>query len=139
MTAATNTFVPGLDGLSAAEVQQRIELGQVNDVPHGTSRTVGEIIRANVFTRFNMLLGILVVVVLFVAPIQDALFGFVLVANTSIGIVQEVRAKRTLDRVRLLVTPVVTVRPTRICRRNTRRRSVTSSLARTSRCGRSRC
>ena len=105
MTTSTNAYVPGLDGLSPAEVQERIERGQVNDIPHGTSRTVPEIIRANIFTRFNMLLGILVVVVLFVAPIQDALFGFVLVANASIGIVQELRAKRALDRLALLSAP----------------------------------
>ena len=105
MTGSTSTYVPGLDGLSAAEVQQRVERGQVNDIPHGTSRTIGEIIRANVFTRFNVLLGILVVVVLFVAPIQDALFGFVLVANASIGIVQELRAKQALDRLALLSAP----------------------------------
>ncbi len=71
----------------------------------GTSRTVGDIIRANIFTRFNMLLGFLLVVVLFVAPVQDALFGFVLVANASIGIVQELRAKRALDRLALLSAP----------------------------------
>ena len=45
-TTAT-TDMPGLDGLSPAEVQQRIDRGEVNDIPHGTSRTVGEIVRAN--------------------------------------------------------------------------------------------
>lgn len=105
MTGTTNTYVPGLDGLSAAEVQQRIDRGEINDIPHGTSRTVGEIVRANIFTRFNMLLGALVVIVLFVAPIQDALFGFVLVANASIGILQELRAKKALDRLALLSAP----------------------------------
>ena len=105
MTGTTNTRVPGLEGLSPAEVQQRIDRGDVNDIPQGTSRTVGDIVRANVFTRFNLLLGVLVVVVLFVAPIQDALFGFVLVANAFIGIVQELRAKRALDRLALLSAP----------------------------------
>ncbi len=76
MTGTTDTRTPGLDGLSPIEVQQRISRGEINDIPSGTSRTVGEIVRANVFTRFNMLLGFLLVVVLFVAPIQDALFGF---------------------------------------------------------------
>lgn len=105
MTGTTNSYVPGLDGLNAAEVQQRVDRGEINDIPHGTSRTVGEIVRANIFTRFNMLLGALVVIVLFVAPIQDALFGFVLVANASIGIVQELRAKQALDRLALLSAP----------------------------------
>ena len=105
MTGTTQLRTPGLDGLSAIEVQQRVDRGQINDIPHGTSRTVGDIVRANVFTRFNMLLGFLLVVVLFVAPIQDALFGFVLVANAAIGIVQELRAKRALDRLALLSAP----------------------------------
>jgi len=77
MTGITNTRVPGLEGLSPAEVQQRIDRGDVNDIPQGTSRTVGDIVRANVFTRFNLLLGVLVVVVLFVAPIQDACLDFI--------------------------------------------------------------
>lgn len=105
MTGTTQLRTPGLDGLTAVEVQQRVDRGQVNDIPHGTSRTVADIVRANIFTRFNMLLGFLLVVVLLVAPIQDALFGFVLVANASIGIVQELRAKRALDRLALLSAP----------------------------------
>jgi cation-transporting ATPase E len=62
-------------------------------------------VRANVFTRFNALLGGLLVVILIVGPIQDALFGFVLIVNTAIGIIQEVRARRTLDRLALLNEP----------------------------------
>ena len=52
---------------------------------------------ANVFTRFNAIIGVLFVIIVVVGPIQDGLFGFVIVANTAIGIVQELRAKRTLD------------------------------------------
>ncbi len=99
-----------LRGLSAAEVDERVALGQVNSQPSQTSRTYSGIIRANVLTRFNLILSIMAVVVLSVGELPDALFALVVVANTSIGIVQEVRAKRTLDRVRLLVSPVVTVR-----------------------------
>ncbi|MEU5178608.1 cation-translocating P-type ATPase [Streptomyces longwoodensis] len=84
-------------GLTAAEVAERVERGQVNDVPVRSSRSLGEIIRANVFTRFNAVIGVLWLVMLAVAPIQDTLFGFVIVANTGIGIVQEWRAKKTLD------------------------------------------
>jgi cation-transporting ATPase E len=67
-----------------------------------TSRTVGEIIKANVLTRFNAILGTLLVVILVVGPAQDALFGIVLVSNAAIGIFQEVRAKLTLDRLALV-------------------------------------
>ena len=97
--------MPAAEGLTAQEVAERVALGQVNDVPAVPSRTVGQIVRANVFTRFNALLGSLLVVILIVGPIQDALFGFVLVANAGIGIYQELRAKRTLDSLAVLTSP----------------------------------
>jgi cation-transporting ATPase E len=84
-------------GLSPAEVARRIGAGEVNDVPLRSSRSTAEIVRANVFTRFNAIIGVLFLVILVVGPVQDGLFGFVIVANTAIGIVQELRAKRTLD------------------------------------------
>ncbi|MEU9390625.1 HAD-IC family P-type ATPase [Streptomyces sp. NPDC048324] len=84
-------------GLSAAEVAERVSRGQVNDVPVRSSRSIGEIVRANVFTRFNAIIGVLWLIMLFVAPFQDSLFGYVILANTGIGIIQEWRAKRTLD------------------------------------------
>ncbi len=92
-------------GLTAAEVAERVARGQVNDVPQAPTRTTADIVRANVVTRFNILLGALLVVVLLVAPVQDALFGIVLVVNTAIGIIQELRAKQTLDRLALLSAP----------------------------------
>lgn len=92
-------------GLTRAEVAERVERGQVNDVPAVPSRTVAQIVRANVLTRFNALLGSLLVVILIVGPIQDALFGGVLVANAAIGIYQELRAKRILDRLAVLTSP----------------------------------
>ncbi|MFG2294005.1 HAD-IC family P-type ATPase [Streptomyces sp. NPDC048603] len=88
-------FKPG--GLTTAEVAERIARGAVNDVPVRSSRSTADIVRGNVFTRFNAIIGVLWVIMLFVAPIQDSLFGFVIVANTGIGIVQELRAKKTLD------------------------------------------
>jgi cation-transporting ATPase E len=97
--------VPAAEGLTAQEVAERVALGRVNDVPAVPSRTVGQIVRANVFTRFNALLGSLLVVILIVGPIQDALFGFVLVANAGVGIYQELRAKRTLDSLAVLTSP----------------------------------
>ncbi|MGW0364271.1 HAD-IC family P-type ATPase [Streptomyces sp. NPDC002990] len=93
--APAPAFKPG--GLSTAEVAERVARGDVNDVPVRSSRSTTEIIRANVLTRFNAIIGVLWVVMLFVAPIQDSLFGFVIIANTGIGIIQELRAKKTLD------------------------------------------
>jgi cation-transporting P-type ATPase E len=94
-----------LTGLSSAEVRERIARGLVNDVPEAPTRTIGQIVRANVVTRFNLLLGSLLVVILVVGPLQDALFGIVLVSNALVGIVQEVRAKRTLERLALISAP----------------------------------
>jgi cation-transporting P-type ATPase E len=96
-------------GLTAAEVAERVAEGQVNDVPAAPTRTVAEIVRANVLTRFNFLLGSLLVVILWVGPLQDALFGLVLIANTLVGIVQEVRAKRTLERLAVISAPTARV------------------------------
>ncbi|WP_261569854.1 cation-translocating P-type ATPase [Frankia gtarii] len=85
-------------GLTAAEVAERIADGRVNDVPLRSSRNLGEIVRANVFTRINAIIGVLLVFMVIVGPFQDALFGGVIVANTLVGLFQELRAKRTLDR-----------------------------------------
>ena len=98
------------EGLTQDEVRQRIEAGLVNQVVERPSRTTGEIVRANVVTRFNILLGALLLVVLVVLrEPRDALFGIVLVTNAAIGIVQELRAKRTLDRLELVAAPRVRV------------------------------
>ncbi|HET9442932.1 MAG TPA: HAD-IC family P-type ATPase, partial [Acidimicrobiales bacterium] len=100
----------GLDGLSPAEVSERVARGEVNDVPDTASRTVGAILRANLLTRFNAILGVLLAVIVVVGPPQDALFAGVLVSNALIGIVQELRAKRTLDRLAVLSAPKARVR-----------------------------
>ncbi|WP_371670672.1 cation-translocating P-type ATPase [Streptomyces sp. NBC_00289] len=97
-------------GLTAAEVAERVARGQVNDVPVRSSRSLGEIVRANVFTRFNAIIGVLWLVMLFVAPVQDSLFGYVILANTGIGIVQEWRAKKTLDSLAVIGEARPTVR-----------------------------
>src|SRR5215475_6637496 len=94
-----------VDGLSGEEVARRIAAGQVNRSSERTSRTLGDILAANLFTRFNFILGTLLVAILAVGQPRDALFGIVLVVNALIGIVQEVRAKRTLDRLAVLNTP----------------------------------
>jgi cation-transporting ATPase E len=74
-------------------------------MPEANSRSVRDILTANLLTRFNALLGSLLVVILVVGPIQDAVFGLILVANALIGIGQELRAKVTLDRLAILAAP----------------------------------
>ena len=110
MTSETQRVAANPQGLSSAEVAERVAAGQVNVVTETTSRTTADIVRANLVTRFNILLAILLgVVLLIVQEPRDALFGIVLVSNAAIGIVQELRAKRTLDRLALLTAPMASV------------------------------
>src|SRR6266700_7133655 len=92
-------------GLSSAEVAERRSRGLANGSTERTSRSVAEILRANILTRFNFILGALLAVILAIGEPQDALFGLVLVANALIGIAQELRAKRALDRLAVLSAP----------------------------------
>src|ERR1039458_9760236 len=93
------------EGLSRAEVTRRRAQGLGNEAGERISRSVGEILRANILTRFNFILGVLLAVILAAGEPQDALFGIVLVTNALIGIAQELRAKRTLDRLAGLRAP----------------------------------
>ncbi len=96
-------------GLSSAEAAEREARGLGNGGRDRTSRSLGEILRANLLTRFNFILGTLLAVILAIGEPQDALFGVVLVANVLIGIAQELRAKLTLDRLAVLSAPRVRV------------------------------
>ena len=96
-------------GLSSAQVAERHSRGLTNAGGERTSRSVPEILRANILTRFNLILGVLLAVILVWGEPQDALFGIVLVSNALIGIGQELRAKRTLDRLAVLSAPKVRV------------------------------
>ncbi|OBJ45430.1 magnesium-transporting ATPase [Mycolicibacterium mucogenicum] len=89
-------------GLSDDEVAQRVAAGQTNDVPTRAARSVSEIIRANVFTRINAILGTLFLIVLATGSVINGLFGLLIVANSAIGIIQELRAKQTLDRLAIV-------------------------------------
>jgi cation-transporting P-type ATPase E len=89
-------------GLTSAMVAERAARGEVNDAARRTSRSVLEIVRANVLTRFNAIVAILCAVILITGQPQDALFGLIIVANSGVGVVQELRAKRTLDRLTVL-------------------------------------
>ena len=93
------------EGLSRAEVAERRSRGQVNDVPASSTHSVPQILRANILTPFNALLGGLLAVILVVGPLQDALFGLVLIANSLTGIIQELRAKRALDHLTVVNAP----------------------------------
>lgn len=105
MSATTAVEMPeiGATGLTSKEVVQRIESGQSNAVKTSSSRSVQDIVRANVFTLFNGIIFAAMVLVLITGSWRDAVFGFVIIINTGIGIVTELRAKRTLDKLSILV------------------------------------
>jgi cation-transporting ATPase E len=98
------------DGLSTAEVNERVVRGEVNVASDKASRKVWDIVRTNTFTRFNALLSVLFVVILFVGQPIDGLFFIAVIINSGMGIVQELRAKRTLDKLSILSAPRVVVR-----------------------------
>ncbi len=97
-------------GLSADEVAARIADGKTNDVPTRASRSVAEIVRANVFTRINAILGVLLLIVLSTGSLINGMFGLLIVANSGIGIIQELRAKKTLDNLAIVGQAKPTVR-----------------------------
>lgn len=92
-------------GLTATQVAQRVSLGQVNRVREQTSRSLAAIVRENVFTLFNAIIVGASVIVLLFGHIQDGIFGGVMVINAVIGIVSELRAKRTLDALAIVDAP----------------------------------
>lgn len=89
-------------GLAAAEVAERKKLGQVNKHGKGTGRSVAQILRANIFTRVNAILGVLCAIVLSTGSIINAAFGLLIIANSAVGVIQELRAKKTLDQLRIV-------------------------------------
>ena len=104
--AAPATTFPGL---TAAEDRERVESGQTNVTPRPGGHTTWDIIRTNVFTWFNLMLGALFVAVVVFGSWKDGLFGVIIVTNALIGIVQEMRAKIALDRLSVLTAPAAKV------------------------------
>ena len=92
-------------GLSSAQAQDRMDAGWGNLPIDPPGKTVGQIIKSNVFTYFNMLFFVLAAFVLVFGTWQNAMFLGVVFANIAIGIVQELRSKRTLDKLTLLTAP----------------------------------
>ncbi|MDA2889364.1 cation-translocating P-type ATPase [Mycolicibacterium sp. BiH015] len=93
---------PTVTGLSDAEVAARVADGKTNDVPTRAARSVSEIVRGNVFTRINAILGVLFVIVLSTGSVINGAFGLLIIANSAIGIIQELRAKQTLDKLAIV-------------------------------------
>ena len=106
----SETAVDPTIGLTAAQVAERRADGRTNDVPDSPVRTLGQIVRANVLTPVNAIISTLLVLILVAGYPADALFAGVIVSNSIIGVVQELRARRTLHRLELLNAPKATAR-----------------------------
>ncbi|MCM1358263.1 MAG: hypothetical protein NC205_06680, partial [Prevotella sp.] len=96
-------------GLSAAQVAQRTADGFYNKPVESPSKTIKEIISENVFTYFNFIFLILAVLLAITGSYRDMTFMPIIIANTLIGIIQELRSKRTLDKLTMLHAPVTSV------------------------------
>jgi cation-transporting ATPase E len=96
-------------GLTAEQVQDRTGRGLVNRAPESLSKSVRRIVSENVFTLFNLLNVGLALLVLMVGSYRNLLFILVIISNTVIGIMQELRAKRTIDRLSIMTAPVAHV------------------------------
>ena len=89
-------------GLTAVEVEERTQRGEVNAQSRRTGRSVAQILRANIFTRVNAILGVLCAIVLSTGSVINAAFGLLIIANSAVGVIQELRAKKTLDKLRIV-------------------------------------
>ena len=92
-------------GLTAADVAERVARGQTNTAPEPPSRSTWGIIRANVLTPVNLIISVLAALVLLAGSPKDALFGGLIVVNSIVGIVQELRAKRSLAALKVVTAP----------------------------------
>jgi cation-transporting ATPase E len=109
----TNTDIDYSSGLSKEQIQERLSKGYVNDLKVSTSKTVGNILITNIFTFFNFLCFLVFLWIISVSEsfedIKNTTFMFVIAINTSIGIIQELKAKSTMDKLSLLSSPAVRV------------------------------
>lgn len=96
-------------GLTTEQVNQRINNGKYNIPLNNPSKSIKEIIISNTFTFFNLLNLILASLVIFVKSYKNALFMGIIISNTLIGIIQEIRAKKTIDKLSLVSASSVKV------------------------------
>ena len=101
-------------GLTNDQVQERISKGQVNITPNTNNKSVGKIVCENVFTFFNILcfivaIALVVVNIVYKQKWNNLLFMVIILVNITIGIIQEIKAKRTIEKLSLLTAPVVKV------------------------------
>ena len=98
-----------MQGLTKQEVKDREQAGKVNVKVSSSTRTVKQIVKDNVFTYFNLIFTVLALLLVIAGSLKDLTFMLIVFANTAIGILQEIRSKRTLDSLKILKMPKVEV------------------------------
>ena len=103
-------FFPDIhSGLTAEQVKQRNLEGCVNTPVEPPSKSIEDIIKSNVFTYFNLVFAVLAVLLIIAGSFRDLTFLPVIISNTVIGIIQEIRSKQVLDKLTMLNAPKSTV------------------------------
>lgn len=108
--AASDLVAPELKGLTSAEVAERVAQGKANSDGGPKTKTIPEIVAAHTFTLFNGVNAVLAGLVIVTGSYRNLVFLLVVIANLLIGIVQEVRSKRTIDKLSILAERPVKVR-----------------------------
>lgn len=92
-------------GLTTGEAEERTRQGLYNEAVNSSTRTVKEIFKENIFTYFNLIFTVLAVMLIVVGSFKDLSFMLIVLANTAVGIAQEIKSKQTLDKLKLLKMP----------------------------------
>jgi len=109
-TVTLNKILPRIEalpeqGLTAAQARDRLENGYANISPASPEKTTGQIFKDNILTYFNLVFFILAFLIILVESYRNLTFMGVIVVNTAIGIIQELRAKKTLSKLKFVVAP----------------------------------
>ena len=100
-----DSYSINITGLTDEEVRQRVEEGLTNRADISTDKTTKEIVVSNVFTYFNLIFLVITILLIMVGSFRNLTFLPIIIGNTVIGIVQEIRAKKTLEKMSLLNAP----------------------------------
>ena len=104
-----NNNINGFLGLTDKEVRERVIRGDVNKIPKAPSRTIGQMIRANFFNIFNAINIVLAIIVLIAGSPKNTIFAIVIIVNSVIGVLQELNARKTLEKLSVLSMAHATV------------------------------
>lgn len=101
--------VPYMEGLNDIQIQERVEKGWINHVVESPEKTNKQIVKDNIFTYFNLIFFVLSILLIIAGSYRSLTFLPVIIANTLIGIIQEIRAKNVLSKMNMLHTPYANV------------------------------